>query len=59
MLPILGKVLWLAAIVLVMWWIFRQVRKHRDLLSNAGFTEVATHHVPGKNWILAIGRRPS
>jgi len=33
--------------------------EHRNLLSSAGFTEVATHHVPGKNWILATGRRPS
>ena len=33
--------------------------EHRSLLSQAGFTEVATRHVSGKNWICAIGRRPS
>jgi ubiquinone/menaquinone biosynthesis C-methylase UbiE len=33
--------------------------EHRDLLTQAGFTEVATLHVPGKNWICATGRRPS
>jgi ubiquinone/menaquinone biosynthesis C-methylase UbiE len=33
--------------------------EHRDLLTQAGFTEVTTKHVSGKNWICAIGRRPS
>jgi ubiquinone/menaquinone biosynthesis C-methylase UbiE len=32
--------------------------EHRDLLDQAGFAEVATKHLPGKNWICAIGRRP-
>ena len=32
--------------------------EHRDLLSQAGFSEVVTKHFPGKNWICAIGRRP-
>ena len=32
--------------------------EHRDLLTNAGFREVRTHHVSGKNWICATGRRP-
>lgn len=32
--------------------------EHRDLLSQAGFSEVTTKHFPGKNWICAIGRRP-
>jgi ubiquinone/menaquinone biosynthesis C-methylase UbiE len=31
--------------------------EHRNLLAEAGFTEVATQHKPGKNWILATGRR--
>ena len=31
--------------------------EHRDLLTQAGFTEVATKHVSGKNWICATGRR--
>ena len=29
----------------------------RDLLTRTGFTEVATHHRPGENWICAVGRR--
>lgn len=29
----------------------------RDLLTRTGFTEVATHHTPGENWICAVGRR--
>jgi hypothetical protein len=33
--------------------------EHRDLLIQAGFTDVETKHRPGKNWILATGRRPS
>ena len=33
--------------------------QHRDLLSQAGFDEVATKHLPGKNWICATGRRPT
>jgi ubiquinone/menaquinone biosynthesis C-methylase UbiE len=33
--------------------------EHRELLSQAGFSEVATKHFPGKNWIWAIGRRPA
>jgi SAM-dependent methyltransferase len=32
--------------------------EHRDLLTQAGFCEVKTHHVSGKNWICATGRRP-
>jgi SAM-dependent methyltransferase len=33
--------------------------EHRDLLIQAGFVDVTTKHVPGQNWICAIGRRPS
>ena len=32
--------------------------EHRDLLTQAGFTEVVTKHVAGKNWICATGRKP-
>jgi len=32
--------------------------EHCDLLSQAGFCEVKTHHVSGKNWICAMGLRP-
>jgi ubiquinone/menaquinone biosynthesis C-methylase UbiE len=32
--------------------------QHRDLLTQAGFTEVATVHRSGRNWICATGRRP-
>ena len=33
--------------------------EHRDLLAQAGFSEVVTKHVSGKNWICATGRRPA
>jgi ubiquinone/menaquinone biosynthesis C-methylase UbiE len=33
--------------------------EHRDLLTQAGFAEVTTKHVSGRNWICATGRRPS
>lgn len=33
--------------------------EHRNLLTQAGFTEVETKHVPGKNWICATGRKPA
>jgi ubiquinone/menaquinone biosynthesis C-methylase UbiE len=32
--------------------------EHRDLITHAGFDEVAIKHMPGKNWICAAGRRP-
>ena len=32
--------------------------EHCDLLTRAGFCEVKTHHVSGRNWICATGRRP-
>lgn len=32
--------------------------EHRNLLSQAGFTEVSTLHLPGKSWICALGRKP-
>jgi len=31
--------------------------EHRDLLTQAGFTDVRTMHVSGKNWICATGQR--
>jgi ubiquinone/menaquinone biosynthesis C-methylase UbiE len=31
--------------------------EHRELLTQAGFADVATWHVSGKNWICATGRR--
>ena len=33
--------------------------EHRDLLTRAGFIDVATKHVSGKNWICATGRKQS
>jgi ubiquinone/menaquinone biosynthesis C-methylase UbiE len=33
--------------------------EHRDLLTHAGFIDVATKHVPRKNWICATGRKPT
>ena len=38
---------------------FLSDREHKDLLTQAGFTDVATMHRRGKNWICAAGRRPS
>ena len=38
---------------------FLSDEEHRDLLTQAGFTDVATKHVSGKNWICATGRRPT
>lgn len=32
--------------------------QHRELLTRAGFAEVATFHAPGQNWICATGKRP-
>ena len=32
--------------------------EHRDLLTQAGFTDVSTLHEPGTSWICAVGRRP-
>jgi ubiquinone/menaquinone biosynthesis C-methylase UbiE len=37
---------------------FLSDQQHRDLLTEAGFTEVETRHRSGKNWILATGRKP-
>jgi ubiquinone/menaquinone biosynthesis C-methylase UbiE len=37
---------------------FLSDREHRDLLIQAGFTDVATTHRPRRNWICATGRRP-
>jgi ubiquinone/menaquinone biosynthesis C-methylase UbiE len=37
---------------------FLTEEEHIKLLSQAGFTDVETRHVAGKNWILAMGRRP-
>ena len=33
--------------------------EHRDLLAQAGFTDVVTMHQSGTNWICATGRKPS
>jgi ubiquinone/menaquinone biosynthesis C-methylase UbiE len=38
---------------------FLSDEEHRALLTQAGFTDVATKHVSGKNWICATGRRPT
>lgn len=34
-------------------------QQHRDLLTQAGFSEVSTSHLPGKSWICATGRKLS
>src|SRR5690349_5340951 len=33
--------------------------EHRNLLTQAGFADVAAAHVPGDNWICATGRKPA
>jgi ubiquinone/menaquinone biosynthesis C-methylase UbiE len=33
-------------------------KEHQNLLTGAGFIEVATYHSSGRNWICATGRRP-
>jgi ubiquinone/menaquinone biosynthesis C-methylase UbiE len=33
--------------------------EHRDLLARAGFVDVVTRHVPRRNWICAMGRKPT
>ena len=38
---------------------FLSAAEHRDLLDQAGFTDVVTRHVSGKNWICAMGRKPA
>jgi hypothetical protein len=38
---------------------FLSDEEHRDLLTQAGFIDVTTKHVSGKNCICAIGRRPT
>ena len=38
---------------------FLSDEEHRRLLTQAGFTEVVTKHLSGKNWICATGRKPS
>jgi SAM-dependent methyltransferase len=38
---------------------FLSEAQHRDLLTQAGFTQVAIMHPSGKNWICATGRRPT
>ena len=38
---------------------FLSDEEHRKLLAEAGLVEVITEHRPWKNWILAMGRRPS
>jgi ubiquinone/menaquinone biosynthesis C-methylase UbiE len=37
---------------------FLSDQQHQELLTAAGFTEVVTQHLSGKNWICAIGRKP-
>ena len=37
---------------------FLSDEEHRHLLTQAGFTEVVTKHVSGKNRICATGRKP-
>ena len=49
---------WLYGLIMPLLGAFLSDDEHRDLLVQAGFADVETRHVSGKNWILAIGRRP-
>jgi ubiquinone/menaquinone biosynthesis C-methylase UbiE len=55
-----GPLRWLYSMVMpLLRAAFLSDEEHRELLSQAGFTEVTTKHFPGKNWICAIGRKPT
>jgi ubiquinone/menaquinone biosynthesis C-methylase UbiE len=54
-----GPFKWLYGMVMPLLGAFLSDEEHRNLLTEAGFTEVATKHVGGKNWICAVGRRPA
>jgi ubiquinone/menaquinone biosynthesis C-methylase UbiE len=53
---------WRGALYSVPMWLVRAAHlsdaEHRDLLAQSGFAEVSTRHLPGRNWICALGRRP-
>ncbi len=54
-----GPFRWLYGIVMpLLRAAFLSDAEHRDLLSKAGFAGVETKHLAGKNWIVAMGRRP-
>ena len=55
-----GPLRWLYGIIMpLLRAAFLSDSEHRNLLAQAGFTDVSTKHVSGKNWILATGRRPT
>lgn len=54
-----GPFKWLYGMVMPLLGAFLSDEEHRNLLTESGFTEVATKHVAGKNWICAVGRRPA
>jgi ubiquinone/menaquinone biosynthesis C-methylase UbiE len=49
---------WLYGLIMPLLGAFLSDVEHRELLVQAGFEDVETRHVSGKNWILAIGHRP-
>jgi SAM-dependent methyltransferase len=54
-----GPLRWMYGIVMpLLRAAFLSDAEHRELLTQAGLTDVTTEHVPGKNWICATGRRP-
>jgi ubiquinone/menaquinone biosynthesis C-methylase UbiE len=53
-----GPFRWLYGIVMPLLGAFLSDDEHRQLLANAGFTEVGTKHRSRQNWIAAIGRKP-
>lgn len=54
-----GPFLFLYALIMPLLGAFLSDSRHRDLLTQAGFVEVATTHKRATNWICAIGRKPS
>jgi ubiquinone/menaquinone biosynthesis C-methylase UbiE len=54
-----GPFRWLYGIVMPLLGAFLSDDEHRQLLANAGFTEVGTKHRSRQNWIAAIGRKPA
>ena len=55
-----GPLKWLyAAVMPLLGAAFLSDAEHRDLLAEAGFTDVETKHKLGTNWILATGRQRS
>jgi ubiquinone/menaquinone biosynthesis C-methylase UbiE len=49
---------WLQQVAKLTKMVFLTAEEHRELLSNAGYSEVRVLERPDKGWICAIGRKP-